>query len=107
MNSPKSSTGLKKETAAALSYVFGPITGVIFTILEDDPLVRFHAMQSTVVLGVLGLAALVIGSFIPPVGSLLWLAYFLVFMFGAFKASQGEKWEVPVLMSLFRKRQSR
>ena len=30
-------TGLKKETAAALSYVLGPVTGVIFLVLEKDP----------------------------------------------------------------------
>ena len=46
-------TGLKKETAAALSYVLGPVTGVIFLVLEKDPFVRFHAMQSIVVIVVL------------------------------------------------------
>ena len=43
-----SSTGLKKETSAALSYVLGPVTGVLFLVLEKDPFVRFHAMQSIV-----------------------------------------------------------
>ena len=42
-------TGLPKNTAAALSYVLGPITGVLFYVLEKDPFVRFHAMQSIVV----------------------------------------------------------
>ena len=45
----KSATGLDKNTAGALSYVLGPITGVIFLVLEKDPYVRFHAMQSIVV----------------------------------------------------------
>ena len=44
----KSSTGLNKNTSAALSYVLGAITGVIFLVLEKDPFVRFHAMQSIV-----------------------------------------------------------
>lgn len=45
----KTGTGLKKETSAALSYVLGFITGIIFLIIEKDPFVRFHAMQSIVV----------------------------------------------------------
>ena len=45
----KSATGLDKNTAGALSYVLGPITGVIFLVLEKDSYVRFHAMQSIVV----------------------------------------------------------
>lgn len=99
----KSTTGLKKESAAALSYVFGPITGVIFMILEQDEFVRFHALQSTVVLGGLGLLSMLLG-FIAPLSSLLWLMYVLVLMIGAFKASQGERWEVPIIMQLIRKK---
>lgn len=95
----KSTTGLKKETAAALSYVLGPLTGIIFIILEKDEFVRFHAMQSVVVLGTIAVLAFVT-SFIPPLSSLLWLAYFLVLMAGAYNASQGNKWEVPVIMQI-------
>jgi len=49
----KGLTGLPKNTAGALSYVLGPITGVVFYILEKDPFVKFHAMQSIVVFGVI------------------------------------------------------
>ena len=42
-------TGLKKTTSGALAYVLGPVTGIIFLVIEKDPFVRFHAMQSTVV----------------------------------------------------------
>ena len=49
MAAKKSATGLDKNTAGALSYVLGPITGVIFLVLEQDPYVKFHAMQSIVV----------------------------------------------------------
>ena len=45
----KTTTGLKKETAGALAYVLGPLTGVLFFVLEKDPFVRFHAMQSIVI----------------------------------------------------------
>lgn len=92
----KSETGLKKETAAALSYVLGPITGILFLILEKDAFVRFHAMQSIVVLGLLLAASIILG-FIPFVGSALWILYFIVLLAGAYQASQGVRWEVPVL----------
>lgn len=41
--------GLTMNLAAALSYALGPITGILFLVLEpykNDRLVRFHAMQS-------------------------------------------------------------
>ncbi|MBW2416458.1 MAG: hypothetical protein JRG76_18320, partial [Deltaproteobacteria bacterium] len=45
----RSSTGLDPRLAAALSYLFGFVTGIIFLVVErDSQYVRFHAMQSTV-----------------------------------------------------------
>ena len=49
--SPSASSGLNSSQAAALSYLLGPITGVIFLVLDpykQDRFVRFHAMQSIV-----------------------------------------------------------
>lgn len=89
------STGLKKETAAALSYVLGPITGIIFLILEKDSFVRFHAMQSIVAMGSLMVLSFVIG-WIPFIGSILWLASFVALLMGAYQASQGKEYEFPV-----------
>ena len=43
------STGLTSNVAAALSYVLGFITGIIFLVMEPynkDKFVRFHAFQS-------------------------------------------------------------
>ena len=45
----KKESETKRETAGALSYVLGPVTGVFFLVTSKDPFVRFHAMQSTVV----------------------------------------------------------
>lgn len=94
----KSGTGLKKETAGALSYVLGPITGVIFLILEKDRFVRFHAMQSIVVfvgLFILQslLAVTVILAILTP---LITLIFFILWLLLIYKAWQGEEWEVPV-----------
>lgn len=97
--SEKSGTGLKKETAAALSYVLGPITGILVLLLEKDPFVRFHAMQSIVVFGGLVVLQFVMGvtvilAALIPLTSLLGFALWLVLMY---KASQSERWKVPVL----------
>lgn len=95
----KSGTGLKKETAGALAYVLGPITGVIFLVLEKDPFVRFHAVQSIVVfialfalqmiLGITIILALLV-PLVSLVGFILWLLLI-------YKAWKGEEWEVPFL----------
>jgi uncharacterized membrane protein len=92
----KTGTGLKKETAAALSYLLGPVTGIIFLILEKDSFVRFHAMQSIVGLGVLGVLLMFIG-WIPLFGMLVWLVYIGILLYGMYQASQGKMWVMPVL----------
>lgn len=95
-------TGLKKETAAALAYVLGPVTGVIFLVLEKDPFVKFHAMQSIVTF--VGLFALqwiltftiVLIFLVPLVGILTFVLWLLLI----YKAWMGESWEVPVFGKL-------
>ena len=92
-------TGLKKNTAGALAYVLGPITGVIFLILEKDPFVRFHAMQSIVVFVALFVLQWILGLtiillvLVPLVGILT----FILWLMCIYKAWMGEEWEVPVL----------
>ncbi len=88
-------TGLKKETAAALSYVLGAITGIIFLVLEKDPFVRFHAMQSIVAMGALMVLSFVLGG-LPVIGGLIWLASIVVLLVGAYQASQGKEYEFPI-----------
>ena len=94
----KQGTGLKKETAAALSYVLGPVTGIIFLLLEKDPFVRFHAMQSTVTF--LGLFVLqwVMGFTIIllPIVPLIGIIGFILWLLLIYKAWQGDTWVVPI-----------
>ena len=92
-------TGLKKETAAALSYLIGPITGVILLLMEKDDFVRFHAMQSILTFGGLVVLQFVLGatvilSVLIPLTSLAGFVLWLVLMY---KALQGERFEVPVI----------
>lgn len=100
-----SGTGLNKETAGALSYVLGPITGVVFLVLEKSPFVRFHAMQSIVVFvslfvlqAVLGMT-IVLAVLVPLISILSFVLWLLLI----YKAWQGEEWEVPVLGKYARK----
>lgn len=105
MAAKKSTTGLNKETAGALSYVLGPITGVIFLILEKDSFVRFHAMQSIVVFVGLFILQWVFGLTIVllPLVPLLSILGFVLWLLLIYKAWQGEEWEVPVLGKYARK----
>ena len=93
----KTTTGLKKETAGALAYVLGPVTGVLFLVLEKDAFVKFHAMQSIVVfVGLVVLQAvlgftIILAILVPLVGVIGFVLWLLLI----YKAWQGEEWEVP------------
>jgi len=101
----KSLTGLPKNTAAALSYVLGPVTGVVFLLLEKDPFVKFHAMQSIVVFGALFVLqwVLALTVILAPLSGLLVIVSFVLWLMLIYKAWQGQEWEVPVLGKYARK----
>lgn len=96
MAEEKKGTGLPRNTAAALSYVLGWVTGIIFLLIEKDPFVRFHAMQSIITFGVLMLL-----SFVPLVGwilsPLVAIVGFVLWLVLIFKAYQGEEFKLPVI----------
>jgi uncharacterized membrane protein len=96
----KTSTGLQQNVAGLLCYLLGWITGIIFLILEkDDKVVRFHAIQSIVVFGVLTVIMLIfswipfIGSIIVPIAAVVTFILWIVLMV---KAYQGQMYKVPV-----------
>ncbi len=101
----KSTTGLSRNTAGALSYVLGPVTGVIFLLLEKDPFVRFHAMQSVVVFLTLFLLQWVFGLTIIlfPLVPLISVLSFVLWLLLIYKTWQGDEWEVPLLGKWARK----
>jgi uncharacterized membrane protein len=95
----KTSTGLKPNTAALLSYLFGWVTGIIFFILEkDNKYVRFHALQSIIVFGVLSVAGSILG-WIPffgwVAGAFIGILTFILWLVLMIKAYQGEKYKIP------------
>ncbi|HUS52095.1 MAG TPA: DUF4870 domain-containing protein [Candidatus Bathyarchaeia archaeon] len=89
-----SGTGLPRNTAAALAYVLGWITGIIFLLIEKDKFVRFHAMQSIITFGFL-----TIFSFVPVIGwilsPLVMIVGFVLWLILIFKAYQGEEFKLP------------
>lgn len=96
--------GLKKETAGALAYVLGPITGIFFLVTNKDPFVRFHAMQSGVVFVIAFVLQWVLGITIIlfPLSALVGVAAFVLWLVLIYRAWQGEEWEVPVLGKISR-----
>jgi uncharacterized membrane protein len=100
----KSGTGLDKNTAGALSYVLGPVTGVVFLVLEKDSYVRFHAMQSITTFVVLFVLQwmMTITVVLLPLVPLLSLLGFVLWLLLIYKAWKGEEWELPIVGKLAR-----
>lgn len=94
----KTGTGLNKNTSGALAYVLGPITGVIFLVIDKDPFVRFHAMQSIVVFVGLFVLQTVMGFtvILLPLVGLIWILQVVLWVLLIYKAWQGQEWEVPI-----------
>ncbi len=95
----KTSTGLAENVAGLLCYVLGWISGLVFFLIEkENKFVRFHALQSIIVFGVLFVAGFVIG-WIPIIGWIIkWLICVLAFILWIVlmvKAYQGEKYKLP------------
>ena len=99
MSEIKTKTGLPKNTAAALSYVFGPVSGVVFFLLEKDPYIKFHSAQSIVVIGGLGILWMVLPLTIIllPLTPLIFIGLFILWLMLIYRSWQGDEWEVPVL----------
>jgi uncharacterized membrane protein len=106
-----SSTGLEPRTASALAYLAGPFSGALVLLAEstnDD--VRFHAWQSIVGLGGLGLAVLasyalaVVALFISAtavslmvgVAYVIWIVLAIVWVLCLWKAWSGGRWKLPL-----------
>lgn len=96
-----SSTGLDDKTASLFCYVVGFVTGIIFLIVEKKSrLVRFHAMQSTIVFGGIMLLNFAL-NLLPFIGSLinflLGPVTFILWLFLMWKANQGIWYKIPYI----------
>ena len=104
----QASGAMADNVASALCYLLGLITGIIFLVLapyNKNPVIRFHAFQSiflhvacivamvglNIVLGILHLW----GMFF--LGSLFWLAFFILWLYLLLQTYQGKTIVVPVI----------
>ena len=95
----KTSTGLEENVAGLLCYVLGWISGLVFFLIEkENRFVRFHALQSIIVFGILNIASILIG-WIPIIGAviggLIGLLALVLWIILMIKAYQGEKFKLP------------
>ncbi|MBA7470391.1 hypothetical protein ES707_05676 [subsurface metagenome] len=103
----KTSTGLQENVAGLLCYVLGWVSGLVFILLEaENKFVRFHAMQSIIVFGILSIIGIVFG-WIPWFGwvisSLVGLLGFVLWIVLMVKAYQGVMYKLPVAGDLAEK----
>lgn len=111
MDRSASSTGLDPRTASALAYLAGPFSGALILWIErvDDD-VRFHAWQSIIGLGGLGLAVLAsyvlafaalfvsaaAVSVMIGVATVIWIVLVIVWAICLWKALSGSRWKLPL-----------
>lgn len=116
-----SSTGLTPEVAALLAYLAGPFSGALILAMErTSSFVRFHAWQSLVALGVLGVTAvacLVLAFALLIVSPtafwvMLWFAaitgaaWIVVWGLCLVQAYQGKRWKLPLAGDLAERKAS-
>ena len=107
-------SGLTDNLAAALCYLLGVLTGVLFLVLEPynhNRLIRFHAFQAIFFWGAAVVASIAFSlvasiiQFLPFVGWIavlvLWpafgLAILVVWIMLMYKAYNNERWVLPVI----------
>ena len=102
--------GLPENTAAALCYLLGLITGILFLVLEPynkNKLIRFHAFQSiflhvAVIIVWFALRIVLAGSFFSMISlfGLIDLAFFVLWIYMLVQTYQGKKIVLPVIGDL-------
>lgn len=104
-------TGLAPNVAGVLSYVLGWITGIVFYLVEKDPFVRFHAVQSILTFGGITVLYLVVTVLLPAglwplwllfrtLGVLIWLGSLVLWVLLMIKAYRGERYKLPLVGDL-------
>ena len=84
---------------AALAYVFSPLVPIILLLLEDKkdrPFIRAHNIQALIMGVIMMFGIPIIAVFTLGCGSLIWL----IMLYWAYKAYQGELINIPVITDL-------
>ena len=91
----KTSTGLDENVAGLLCYVGLWVTGIIFLLIEkENKVVRFHAIQSICVFGILCILYAIF-FWVPVLGWILWVIIFILWIVLMVTAYQGKKMKMP------------
>lgn len=103
----KTSTGLEENIAGLLCYVLGWVSGLVFFLIEtENKFVRFHAVQSIIVFGIINIILVIFG-WIPwfgwVVSSLVGGLAFVFWIVLMYKAYQGTMYKLPVVGDLAEK----
>jgi len=116
----QASSGLTSNIAAALAYVLGLVTGIIFLVLEPykrDRFVRFHAMQSiffcvaaiafsiawSIVVNILVNISAWTAVALTPIGLLISLGFFLFWLFLMYQAYSQREFRIPFIGAIAEK----
>ena len=111
------SSAISSNVAAALSYVLGFITGIIFLVLEPykhDRFVRFHAMQSifysaacivfsiawSILVNIVMSITLWMAAVLTPLGLLLSLGFFVFWLYLMYQAYNNKEFRIPIIGAL-------
>lgn len=87
----------ENNVKAALTYLLGWLTGLIFLLTEkEDKFIRFHAAQSLVFFGLITIISIIpfLGQLL---GLILWPLSLVLWIVLMFKAYKNEKFELPVV----------
>jgi uncharacterized membrane protein len=95
------SSGIQPNIAGTLCYTpilfIGLIASLFFFTEKDNKFVRFHALQSVLMMaaGIVILVPLYI--VLMPVGMIVGLAFFVLGLWCMYQAYQGNEWRLPVI----------
>src|SRR5438093_5535476 len=97
---------LDPKVAGALCYLFGCLSGLLFFVLENEnKTVRFHALQSILLFGILSLFSFlsvvltIFTNFVifQMATNVIWILHFVAWLFLVIRTYQGENYRIPLI----------
>lgn len=104
-NQPMTDVTSDDKLWAALSYVFAPIVGIIVLLMEEKktrPFVKFHGVQSIVASVAVWIVVAIIATLTLGFGGLCAPLVWLVFLYWAYQAYQGQTVNIPVVTNFIK-----
>lgn len=113
----KSGKSSDSNLMAVIAYILGPFAILLYLMKKEDRFVRFHSLQSvfysvawfvvfigfTIVSAIVGAVTMGIGGICFLFTPLLGIVAFVGWVYAAYKAYEGEEWEMPLIGEFVRK----